>query len=112
MISVHDRKSFSYILGVQRFYFTFGDSKNYPFVGGWVEVLAKNLSQAIKAFKAVYPNNNDDEVLCCCDYYTEKQFIKSGMLDENRGKRCHAIIAINDIQDDDPKDFKVISFES
>lgn len=59
MISVHDRKSFSYILGVKRFYFTFGNSKNHPFV-----------------------------------------------------ERCHTIIAVNDIQNDYPKDFKVISFES
>lgn len=111
MGTVHYRKSFYYILGVKRFYFTFGDSKNHPFVGGWVEVLATSLLQAVKAFNTIWPND-DDEVAKCCDYYTEEEFLKSGMLDENRGKRCHAIIAINDIEDDDPKDLEVILFNS
>lgn len=81
---------------MKRFYFTFGSDEKMPFQGGWVEILADDIKQAALAFKAIYPNNLNDEVLNCDDYYTEEQFVRSGMFEENRGKRCHALIIADD----------------
>ena len=40
---------------MQKFYFTYGSSKNYPFHGGWTEVIAPNEHMAVGAFNAVHP---------------------------------------------------------
>ena len=72
-----------------RFYFTFGDSKIYPFRGGWVVVHAPSLPLAIQAFRAVFPNKHD-KILNCADCYTEAQFKETGMMETgNRGAFCH-----------------------
>lgn len=96
---------------MKRFYFTFGSSDNMPFIGGWVEIFARDLKQAANIFKKMYPNTLNDEVLNCADYYTEEQFLQSGMVKENLGKRCHAIILVNDFYNDIPKCFSVLSLE-
>lgn len=72
-----------------RFYFTFGDSKIYPFRGGWVVVHAPSLPLAIQAFRAVFPNKHD-KILSCADCYTEAQFKETGMMETgNHGAFCH-----------------------
>lgn len=96
---------------MKRFYFTFGSSAKMPFIGGWVEIVARDLKQAALAFKRIYPNPLDDEVLNCSDYYTEEEFVKSGMIEENFKKRCHAIIIVNDFFNDIPKSFGVFSLD-
>lgn len=81
---------------MKRFYFTFGTDPKFPYHGGWVEVLAPNMKDAVNAFKTHFPTLDDSNVLNCADYYTEGDFIRYGFLQEgNFGERCHAVI-IND----------------
>ena len=76
---------------MKKFYFTFGSSKNYPHQGGWVEIHAKDMREAVKLFRSHYPDK-DPGVLNCADYYTEEEFNNSGMAEGNRGTGCHEII--------------------
>ena len=75
---------------LKKFYFTFGTSKEYPFCGGWVEILAENRSNAIAVFREHYPDRHTG-VLNCCDIYTEQEFLDSHMLSGNRGACCHSV---------------------
>lgn len=76
---------------MEKFYFTFGSDEAFPYKGGWVEILAEDRGQAKEIFKAEYPNRPGS---CCLNYafnYSEEKFLKSGMLDGNRGAKCHAV---------------------
>lgn len=74
------------------FYFTFGSLEQFPYQGGWVEVWALTLHEAIEKFKAKHPNVREN-ILNCSDYYTEEQFKVSEMWKSgNRGKWCHDVI--------------------
>ena len=75
-----------------RFYFTFGSSEEFPYQGGWVEVLAKDIHEAFRKFRAYFPNRQEG-ILNCSDYYTEQAFESSGVKDTgNRGAFCHKTI--------------------
>lgn len=74
-----------------KYYFTFGNDKDYPYQGGWVEVYAANLQKAQHKFRAQFPDRTKG-VLNCADFYTEEHFLKSGMRKDNLGKRCHEVI--------------------
>lgn len=81
---------------MKRFYFTFGTDELFPYQDGWVEILADDIRQAAKIFKAIYPNPRDDSILNCADYYSEDVFKKSIMYKrcDNFGTGCHEIISI------------------
>ena len=76
---------------MNKYYFTFGTDENFPYQGGWVEVYAETLKEAIQKFKNKFPNRCEN-IINCASYYTEKQFKKSGMLEGNLGKKCHKTI--------------------
>ena len=77
---------------MNRYYFTFGSSKNFPFQGGWVEVCAEDMGQAVKAFRAYYSDRSPG-IINCASYYTEEEFLSnSDMTDGNLGAECHRII--------------------
>ena len=59
------------------FYFTYGSSKNFPFVGGWTKVTAPSINIALNVFTSVHPNV--DGCMNCANYYTEKQFLETKM---------------------------------
>lgn len=74
------------------FYFTYGCEKgNYPFEGGWTEVIAPDLETAIAAFRIAHPHPYDPEIVNCCMYYSEASFKSTAMYRENKncGYGCH-----------------------
>lgn len=73
------------------FYFTFGTSKHFPFVGGWVEIWAVSKSAAIKVFRNHYPDKNEG-IVNCASIYNADEFAASGMANGNRGASCHQVI--------------------
>lgn len=76
---------------MERFYFTFGTSEQFPFYGGWVEVLAPNYNAAVKTFRAKHPDIHEG-IVNCSDIYTAAQFERSEMADGNLGASCHEIL--------------------
>ena len=61
-----------------KFYFTYGSgSSTQPFQGGWTEVRAENMDQAVGAFRAVHPDIN--KLIVCSSIYTEEQFKATSM---------------------------------
>ena len=77
----------------RRFYFTFGTDERFPFCGGWVEVLAKNLREAQKIFGQHYHSRPGSILLNCAFCYTEEEFKKTPMYAEsNWGHRCWEVL--------------------
>ena len=58
---------------MERFYFTYGTSKNQPFVGGWTTVEAPSLDKAIKTFRKAHPDHIKGLVNCAF-IYEEAEF--------------------------------------
>lgn len=74
------------------FYFTFGSSKQFPYHGGWVKVMADNIYDAREKFKAHYPNRTPGS-LNCADNYNSGQFWATGLQETgNLGAKCHEVI--------------------
>ncbi len=58
---------------MERFYFTFGSSEDYPYDReSYVVVEAENYLSAQRIFQAVHPNPKDKDTVNCADTYTEK----------------------------------------
>ena len=81
---------------VNRYYFTFGTSRKFPFRGGWVEVVAPDRKTAVRVFRSKYPDVNEG-VVNCSDIYTADQFSKTGMVDGNLGAGCHDILLCQEV---------------
>lgn len=76
---------------MEKFYFTFGTSEQFPYYGGWVEVLAPDYHTAVATFRAKYPDIHEG-IVNCSDIYTSAQFEKSEMTDGNFGAFCHEVL--------------------
>lgn len=77
----------------QRFYFTFGTDRRFPFCGGWVEILAKDMQAAQKIFEQHYPSRPGSDLLNCAFCYTEDDFKKTLMYrQDNWGRRCWEVL--------------------
>lgn len=64
-----------------KFYFTYGSGSDIqPFQGGWTEVRAENMDQAVGAFRAVHPDKN--KTIVCASIYTEEQFKLTSMYEK------------------------------
>lgn len=73
-------------------FYTYGSDERYPFYGGWVKVEADTMKQAHALYRTAYPDIVPG-ILNCADYYTEKQFRRTGMMETgNRGAYCHRTI--------------------
>lgn len=72
---------------IEKFYFTFGSSEQFPFKYGYVIVEAEDIKQAIKVFRAYFPDVVEG-IINCAFYYTEEQFMKTCMTND----KCHRII--------------------
>ena len=72
-----------------KIYYTFGTDPRYPYLGGWVTVEAESLVKAHRIFRACFPDRTPG-FLNCADYYTEDEFMRSGMYQEgNHGAFCY-----------------------
>lgn len=61
----------------EKFYFTFGSSKNFPYQNTYLVVVARNKSNAREGFRMKYPDR-DPDYLCinCFDFYNEQTWNK------------------------------------
>ena len=78
-----------------KFYFTYGSSSDIqPYQGGWTEVKAADMDQAIGAFNAVHPMKN--KTIVCASIYTEEQFkaTSMGQKGSNLGAGCRETIEL------------------
>ena len=69
-----------------KFYFTYGSDTDYqPFNGGWTEVKAETMEQAVEAFCIIHPRKN--KVIPCAMIYSEEVWktTKMGMTGKNFG---------------------------
>lgn len=74
-----------------RYYFTFGTDPVYPYRGGWVEVVAKDINKAIEIFNSHYPLI-DNQTGRYAFVYSESDFKQTVMyLKGNFGYGCHKV---------------------
>ena len=78
---------------MNKFYFTFGTSKFYPYYGGWVEVIANDSEEAAAKFRKKYPDRNIGFINCAF-LYTEDEWKRTGIAQKgsNHGHGCHEVI--------------------
>ena len=77
---------------MEKFYFTFGTSEQFPYRGGWVEVIAPDRPTAHHTSHATSPAVHEG-IVHSPDIYTVAQFESSGMSSGNRGSFCHEILS-------------------
>lgn len=79
---------------MNKYYFTFG-TEGQPYKGGWVIVESDNINVAIGIFRAIYPDKQD-RVLNCSHCYTEDEFKRTKMYEnnDNFGSACHCEISL------------------
>ena len=81
---------------MEKFYFTYGTDRGYPFRGGWTIINAPNIEAAIKMFQAIHPSRPGSNCLNCADYYTAEKFEKTDCFKTgNFGEYCHEEISVN-----------------
>ena len=76
---------------MQRFFYTFGSDKKFPYQKGWVEVRAADREESHEKFRARFPDRNPD-CINCSFCYTEEQWRKMDPENTWQGYRCHEII--------------------
>lgn len=88
------------------FYFTFGSWHKYPFGrGDFVRVdNAKDMSEAISAYKSVFPNLPNSNRINCAFYYTEEDW-KSVYEEHYKGKEPARVIDALKLQKAEKKGF-------
>lgn len=59
------------------FYFTYGNTDNYPFKGGWTRVTAPSKNIAIATFNEAHPLK--DNTVNCAYFYTYQEFYRTAM---------------------------------
>ena len=80
---------------MQKFYFTYGTDCDHPFKGGWTEVEAEDLTQAIRLFQVVH-QDTPHKCLNCAFVYDEESFKKTSMYTRgNFGAFCHESIVLS-----------------
>ncbi len=77
-----------------KFYFTYGTS-GQPFVGGWTEVEAPDITAACHAFRIFHPDKTEG-ILNCSSFYSEEQFKHTQMAgpEGNFHRGCHETITL------------------
>ena len=75
------------------FYFTFGTSSTQPFKGGWAEVYATDIEEAVEKFNNKFPPIEDGTVRCAF-IYPKERFVDTIMYKNksNLGHGCQIVI--------------------
>lgn len=76
---------------MNKYFYTFGTDKQFPYQRGWVEVHADSWHEAHAKFRGCFPDIHKN-TLNCAFYYDEIMFLESGMADGNWGEFCHEVI--------------------
>lgn len=64
---------------LERFIFTFGTDRRFPYLGGWVEVLATDAKEAADKFRARFPDRpGSPGVLNCAFVYDSERWAQLG----------------------------------
>lgn len=58
---------------MEKFYFTFGSSSQFPYHGGYLIVKADDRNDAIEKYRKKYPDVNENTVNCAF-IYSEKEW--------------------------------------
>lgn len=82
---------------MNKYYFTYGTSEDFPFQRGWTEVVAPDLSAACSLFRMIHPDLYE-HTLNCSDVYSEAELQRTQMYAEgNFGVRAHEIITLQHV---------------
>lgn len=94
----------SFDANFQKYYFTFGSDKDFPYYGGWIIIEAANEIMARDLFQAIFPNKNHD-ILNCAWVYTEERFKQTDMYkkNDNLGSACHGHFKLMAFDYEQPK---------
>lgn len=65
-----------------KLYFTYGQSENQPYQGGWSIVEGESYEQCVAIFRAVHPDKSPGTINCAF-IYTEEEFKKTVMYEHN-----------------------------
>lgn len=77
------------------FYFTYGDSPQFPYKNGWTKIIADTMHDATVAFRKAHPDVHED-ILNCAFFYNETEFIATGMDKNGNGHTfCHEVLDAN-----------------
>ena len=80
---------------MEKYYFTYGTSAQFPYFVGWTEVEAENKKQAIAIFRIAHPDKTEG-IINCSSIYSEHEFKKGEMYNsDNLGSRCHEKISLS-----------------
>lgn len=71
---------------MNKYYFSFGSSKQFPYQGGYLVVHARDKIGAIAKYREHYPDVNDN-LINCAFIYSEEEWTNIS----EKGK-CHEII--------------------
>lgn len=82
------------INNMPRFFFTYGTDEAYPYQGGWSEVYAQNMDEAVAKFISRHGSRYpDSKIVNCASIYDEKEFVNSSMfVNGNFGQSCQEVI--------------------
>ena len=61
-----------------KYYFTFGSNKGFPYQNGYVIVIANSLGEAIEKFRKKFPDRNKN-IVNCAFWYTQEHWDNTGM---------------------------------
>lgn len=87
---------------LMKFFFTYGNDPKYPYGGGgWTEVYADSSQRAIIAFLNFHPNRINLSTVNCEAFYSEKQWKRMRMAEENSnyGHACRERIYVTVTQE-------------
>ena len=76
---------------MNRFFYTFGSSLDFPYQCGWVEVRAGSWQEAHCKFRARFPDRHEG-TLNCSFFYDEGQWNIMSPATNWNGCKCHEII--------------------
>lgn len=75
-----------------KYYFTYSNDGNQPYIGGWTEVEAGNMEQAIAIFDTIHPRKTD--FINCAGIYNDSFERTPTYTNGNFGAKCHERIGI------------------
>ncbi len=76
---------------MNRYFYTFGTSSQFPYKRGWVEIHAEDMHGADEKFRSRFPDVHPG-TLNCAFVYNEEQWSKMDPENNWHGWKCHEII--------------------
>ena len=80
---------------MNKYYFTFGTDRKFPFINGYIIIEAPNGKSAVEIFKAYFPNRPGSSAINCSFMYTEEKFMEDWDWCWSKSE-CHGVIAFRE----------------